>query len=71
MFCKSNVNKTVSFFLFLLKYRDITTFKTLTRHKKPYFFHLKSKKQEKQVAMTLFHYVSRDISLGNSKSLFA
>ena len=37
MFCKSNVNKTVYFFI-LLKYRKIITVKTVTLHKKLYFF---------------------------------
>ena len=39
MFCESNVNKTVSFFLVSLKYIDTITVKTVTLYKKLSFFH--------------------------------
>ena len=48
MFHKSNVNKTVQFFLALLKYREVITVKTITLHKKLIFFikNLKSNKKK-------------------------
>ena len=54
MFCNSNVHKTVSFYLVSLKYREIKTVKSL-----------RSKKKE--LVLTLFYYVSREIRLDNSK----
>ena len=47
MFAKSNVNKTVYFFLFLLKYREIITVKTVALYKRLYFFHEQPPKREK------------------------
>ena len=47
MFRKGNVNKTVQFFLVLLKYREIITVKTVTLYKK-LFFSLKVSKQERE-----------------------
>ena len=55
IFCNSNLNKTVQFFL-VSRDREIITVKSL-----------KSKK--KKLALTLFYYVSREIWLGNSKNL--
>ena len=78
MFRKSDVNKTTLILLVLLKYREIITVKTVILYLKNKYFiktvntlitSLKSKK--KKLALTLFYYVSREIWLGNSKSLYA
>ena len=62
MFRKSNVNKTVSFFLVLLKHREIVTVKTVTLYKKLVFFLLKLlKSKKKNLALTSFYHVSREI----------
>ena len=55
MFRNGNVNKTVNRFI-VSRDREIITVKSL-----------KSKK--KNLALTLFYYVSREIWLGNSKML--
>ena len=59
MFWKSNVNKTVTLFLVLLKYREITTVKTVTLHQKIYFILLKDLKARKKKAGTNFFLLSK------------
>ena len=61
MFCKSNVHKTVLFFLRLLKYRELITVKSETLSKKLYHEVLKVRKKSS------FYYVSRELWLGCSK----
>ena len=53
MFCKSNVNETVKFYLISLKYREIITVKVVTLYKKLYVF-IKSLKSKKKQAGTNF-----------------
>ena len=53
MFHQGNVNKTVYFFLVLLKCREIVTVKTVALYKKLYVFDLKSQKQEKEAGTNL------------------
>ena len=63
-----NINKTVSFFLVSLKYREIIVVKTVTLYnkiKKKKKRSLKSKKKKLQ----LFYYVSQETWLGNSKKV--
>ena len=67
MFCKSNVNKAVSLFLVWLKYRDITTVKTVKLYKKLYFFTKGLKIKEKKLALNQLEKRGSTIQ----KSLFA
>ena len=69
MFYKSNVNKTVQFFLVSLKYREIITVETQTLYKKLYFFIKRIKSKKKMLALTSFYCVSREMWLGNFKNL--
>ena len=69
MFCKSDVNKTVYFFSVSLKCREIITVKTVTLYKKLYFFIKRVKGKKKKLTLTSFYYVSREILLGNLKTL--
>ena len=70
MFCKSNVNQTVYFFLVLLKYGEIIRVKTVTLYTKLFFFFIKSlKSKKKKLALTSFYYVGHEIWLRNSKKL--
>ena len=55
--CKQNI----LYFWFSLKYIEITTVKNSKIFLKPF--------KKKKLAITLFHYVSRDIWLGSSKEL--
>ena len=68
MFWKSTVNKTVTLFLVLLKYREIITVKTVTLYKKIYFILLKDlKARKKKLALTSFCNISQEIWLDNSE----
>ena len=69
MFCKSNVNKAVYFFLLSLNYREIMTVKTTTLYKKLYFFIKNLKSKKRKLALTSFYYVGWEIWLSNSKKL--
>ena len=52
-----------------LNYRKIITIKLVKLYKKPNFFIKSLKSKKKNLALTLFFYVSREIWLGNSKKL--
>ena len=72
MFHNCNGNKTVYFFLVLLKYRENIKVKTVTLYKKLYFFSLKVFKARKGN----WHYICFIISVEKSgwaiqKNLFA
>ena len=64
MFRSSNVNETI-FLKVLLKYREFLTVKTVTRHKKPYFFIKILKSKKNKLVLTSFYYVSREKWSGN------
>ena len=69
MFCNSNLNKTVYFFLVLLKRREFVTVKTATLYNNFIFFIKSLKSKKKNLALSLSYYVIREIWLGNSKNL--
>ena len=67
MFRKSNVQ--FNFFLVWLNYREIIKVKTVTLYKTLYFFIKSLKSKKKNLALTSFYYVNREIWFGNSKKL--
>ena len=72
MFRKSNLNKTVNFFLVSLKYREIKTIKTVTLYKNLYFFSLKVLKSIKEGGTTFVLIMSVEkYGWAIQKSLFA
>ena len=70
MFRTSNVNKTVQFFVVPLKYREITTAKTVTLHKKLYFFIKCLKNKKKKLPITSFIMAAEKNDWAIRKSLF-
>ena len=72
MFRRSNLNKTVKFFLVSLKYREIKTIKTVTLYKNLYFFSLKVLKAIKEGGTNFVLFMSVEkYGWAIQKSLFA
>ena len=65
IFCNSNVQQFI--FLVSLECREIITVKTVKLYKKLFFFIKSLKSKKRKLAVTLFHYIIREIWLGNSK----
>ena len=70
-FISVTCKRTLNFFLVSFKYREIITIKTWILYKKLFFFIKSLENKKKKLALTLIHYASQEIWLGNSKKLIS